>query len=561
MLESTILPKTKNSKFLFIYNFLIRMYKTPDIYHQPSVIEELNCILKADGIVDILEWTFMYDAQSRKDGLPYNTTLFEKIWGCSYANWKIRLYTPEEIAHTVWEKLQNWITTLDKIKEHLDTSNPDRLTLESEGIDYVIASLRTAQYCLPIELEKSMNIPILTDKERNEIVWMVDKGQEILYWGKVSENPEEIRMSLELLCQEYQEWNSYLTNEQKTQFLELYNRLAQRAQEFSTDTRKIDIPNPLMFHQEQSKEHPLTKQILEKAGEIQISKEDYMLLWQLYIDSMDMRQQVREDPQASSIFDWPNSLDVPTGEKYETKNLREVLMLMVHEIGAHYSNQAIHENAGFQVRWARNIMKEEGLAILMEWIFEGKKIQDMKQAWYSYPYILAGELLAKEDRQNLVELRIRMDKDVQWKHGDTNHQRDLRIMRWYSLDWPWAQRKDSSYGRWALQIVQAIREGKASILDFFQGKFSIEDILSWRVQKVVKPENRVFPLLFPDMILFMFGQWREDFTHEHFMVYMREKYQGDIPDEYLDNIQVIKSFSKLKTFVTMTRLLRRYNKK
>ena len=72
------------------------------------------------------------------------------------------------------------------------------------------------------------------------------------------------------------------------------------------------------------------------------------------------------------------------------------------------------------------------MAIVLEHLFEGRKLVDIKGAGYSFPYILAGELLSKDERQDLVDLRLKMDGGS----GDEEHRRDLRVMRGYPLDGP-----------------------------------------------------------------------------------------------------------------------------
>lgn len=71
--------------------------------------------------------------------------------------------------------------------------------------------------------------------------------------------------------------------------------------------------------------------------------------------------------------------------------------------------------------------KEEGLAILGEWLLQGFKVRDLKRASLHYPYMLAGELLSKQERQEFTELHMRMG--AKGKSGDTNFGRDLRTMR------------------------------------------------------------------------------------------------------------------------------------
>lgn len=39
----------------------------------------LEQLMEKPEVSQVLEWTFFYDAQSKEDGTPYNTTFFESI--------------------------------------------------------------------------------------------------------------------------------------------------------------------------------------------------------------------------------------------------------------------------------------------------------------------------------------------------------------------------------------------------------------------------------------------------------------------------------------------------
>lgn len=70
-----------------------------------------------------------------------------------------------------------------------------------------------------------------------------------------------------------------------------------------------------------------------------------MELWQIFIRSMGLPQNVEENPTVGSIYDAPNHLYVPTNSAYAQKTLKDVLLLMIHEISSHGVNQKISENA------------------------------------------------------------------------------------------------------------------------------------------------------------------------------------------------------------------------
>ena len=177
----------------------------------------------------------------------------------------------------------------------------------------------------------------------------VELGQTKLYGEKISENREESIMSLELLCQEFSETGENLTIEQKERFLEIYDRLAHKTEERweQSDFRAPDIRN---FQKKVVPEHNFTKEVFHKMKGIKIPKKIYMQLWQDYIDAMGLHQKVISNPNASSLYDGPNTLEVPDSKSYQEIEFTEVLSLMIHEIGAHYANQATSERNSFQIR-------------------------------------------------------------------------------------------------------------------------------------------------------------------------------------------------------------------
>ncbi|EKD44274.1 MAG: hypothetical protein ACD_71C00189G0003 [uncultured bacterium (gcode 4)] len=517
--------------------------------------EKLSLFMKQPGISEVLEWTFMYDKQSILDKTPYNTTFFDVIGGISYQEWKEQKITSEQLILGVNSKFTVWIHELEEIKNTLSTkeTTSEKTILEYEGINFIIVWIQAARSATIIELEKSSKTPILTPHERQRFCWEVESGQEKLYGSKISENMEESIMSLDLLCREFSENGENLTWEQQKRFLDIYDNLKKKVEECWTGTN-LETPDIHNFHKKPIPQHNFTKEVLEKIKNIKIPREIYMRLWQGYIDAMGLHQKVVSNPNASSIYDGPITLEVPDSSWYDNISLKRVLELMVHEIWAHYANQAISKQNDFSIRWAKNIEKEEGLAIVLEYLLEGKKLIDIKWPGYAFPYILAGEYLSKDERQDLVDLRLKMDGDK----GDEGHRRDLRVMRGYPLDGPWSQRKDASYGRGVNKIVDLVTNGKCSLTDFYKGKFSIDDIASWRLDALISKEKIVFPLLFPEMLLFMAGVGRQEFTHERFMTYMQEKYAGDISEDDLNNIEVIKEFSKIKIFITMWRDIENY---
>ena len=73
-------------------------------------------------------------------------------------------------------------------------------------------------------------------------------------------------------------------------------------------------------------------------------------MWDAYLSVNEYNQRVKQVDDATSIYDGPHFLEVPKSKNYDTKSIMEALILMAHEIGAHYANQDISEKAGFKIR-------------------------------------------------------------------------------------------------------------------------------------------------------------------------------------------------------------------
>ena len=121
---------------------------------------------------------------------------------------------------------------------------------------------------------------------------------------------EESLMSLELLCKEFSENGERLTQEQQKRFLDIYDILARKTGE-RWKGANLKIPDIHNFQKKIMPQHDFTKKALEKIKDVKIPKDTYMRLWQGYIDAMGLHQKVISNPNASSIYDGPHTLEVP----------------------------------------------------------------------------------------------------------------------------------------------------------------------------------------------------------------------------------------------------------
>ena len=195
-----------------------------------NIQERLSNFMKLPWVSELLEWTFLYDQQSKIDQLPYNTTFFQKIGKCTYEQWKSGEVSKDILLKRTIASFNSLIYILREILEDLwkNEENITKTTLEKEWIEYMIIWIETGKAAIPIELEKASHQSILWDDERKELTKQVEQGQSRLYGPKISENLEEVLGSFELLCTEYNNGNQYLTDSQKVRFTKIYTSLVEK---------------------------------------------------------------------------------------------------------------------------------------------------------------------------------------------------------------------------------------------------------------------------------------------------------------------------------------------
>ncbi len=513
-------------------------------------------------INDLLEWTFLYDWASKKEWRPYNKTYFEDIWGVSYKDFKENkigsIFLIENktksivLIETVQKKLKWYIEELRLIQEELrewDNNNPNKTQIEIEWIESMITSIETAIPTGPFELEKAWGDIWLSKQERNDNIKEIEKWQEKLYWPKVSEVPEETSLTLNLICKEFTKNKKHLNEKERNEYVGFYKKLIAELKEWGY---KEDIPDIENYLYKEPERDSFTKNILERFKNIEIPREDFMQILQLYIDAHGLWIKVVLDPNVSSIYDSQNELLIPENKSTETYRLDQTLFLKIHEVWTHYINQKITQNAWIQVRWAWNVEKDEWEAKINEGTFKWFKLEDLNVVSTSFPTSLMWEFLSEKDLQRFIDLRIKLNS-VGWKKTwDIDKNRFLRCKRWLPFWYKWTQRKDLLYGRGQRKIVKALLDWKISIIDLYKWKFSLEDIESWKLEGVIKDEDIIFPIFFPDMLLFLMSN--KKFTHKNFVNYLSKKYKWIIPEEYFEKIGIIKLSIKAK-FIEIMELL------
>lgn len=101
-----------------------------------------------------------------------------------------------------------------------------------------------------------------------------------------------------------------------------------------------------------------TRNDLKNLSKIKISQADYVKIFELVLEILDLPQRIDVSEKYSSIFDGADRLGIPKNQDYENLSLARILELIRHEFG-HYINQKNSEIFLHGVRGAKNVEKEE----------------------------------------------------------------------------------------------------------------------------------------------------------------------------------------------------------
>jgi len=522
-----------------------------------SSTEKHPCIEKLWALVSkknnpwidaILEVTYWY--KDFGNGKRYNTSLFHEYAWVEYSE-NIDF---DKLRAIFISKAERDITKFqDLAQEIIDTDNTElskywigesekKVLLET--IEHNVCLLQLAINGIDFELEKAWYNHGLDDKEIADKISENERLERIVFWWNILENKKESEFAFEYLMKWFKE---HFSKPQEEQQKRVDDKLASRVLD-ETEKWRLEWyikkiweavvwkwysiePKNIVEHK-----NP-TRDFFKKFSHVRIPREVFQKFFQWTIDLQWMRQTV-EVTQKGSIYDGPTKLEIPDNENFETLDFERVCWLLVHEISAHYVNQANHEAWAYgDVRLSGNIEKEEWLAMLSE-----KLVKWLPVSWAdvmnpSFVMVLASEIFSGEKLKDFIDLY--MDISERKSSPDANLARRKRN---YPDDYVWVQHKDVAYVRGLMRVTDYLD------VDNEDSWWNIEDLFVWKVwmQSILDgdfkydEEKMLFPILNVEVMLFyiMDSLWdNKGLTHKKFITYMEEKYKWIVSKASLDKLK------------------------
>ena len=508
-----------------------------------TIFDEENWVKK--DLWKIAEVTYSYDSDTK-----VNTTLFEKAWWLDLELYKksnkqtrekLLLEAKEELLISLNEKKAIIEKALSEVKEVVIENS-----FETDIIEIFINSLEEKEsfinYCiksLPFEIEKTWINLWLSKEEEKAIEEEIEVYDKILFWWKIKDNPEEVKLSYEYILEKYNFKKNILTSEEQKRF-EWYLNLI-----IKWENNKSYLPE---WYKYISKKRP--KQINWDFLNIQIPRKDYMLWFNILVEAHEKLEHIVEtNDSAKSISDWPNWVQFPIWEKFEYMNILRFSKLSNHEIETHNVTDYNWKQIISNMRWAKSTEKDEWVAMLMEQLFmywEELYKDDIDINWKKIRIIdinkiqinsyftktLMWELLDNEKLVDFLELSEKIDPDV-----ISAQDRYERLKRSNKL---WVQHKDTTYTRWLLKAIEEINK---YIKSSWKEGISPEDLFLWKIsfketkklknikearEKSGEKINIIKPLFISDAVYFILNEklkgeeW--NITWWKFLKYLKNKY-------------------------------------
>lgn len=453
-------------------------------------------IWKAKEIWQIAEVTYSYKFDESLDtneirykqienAIFFNSTLLTSIWWIKYEEWiekneETRLNELEtawiEIKNILTNKItliKNTILELNNIENESNINktifNTQKEINEKEIFELkkeiFIGSLKNnkllleqALVWLPFELEKAWLKHNLSEEEVNKKIKQLDDFDDKLFSWKIDKKDNNIE---KISCYQYLR-TKYEKNNTKDKNLLKY-------------LKKIEelLPEWYIY-----KKYNEPEKITEKEINTKNNINEYVNIFNQYLSWTNIDYKVEIDSSVWSITDTPKSLKIPVTNKTKKLDLEMIIRLIAHEFTSHTKNLINWNILLWNFRWARNIEKEEWLAMLSESLFLYWKNfykQDVNWKFFidkdkinisSYhPKTLLAEILSWED---LLDFLVRYEKIE--LDNTTPLRRFLRLKRLRPLDKAWCQHKDTTYIRWQFKVA-----------DYINAQNNPENLYLWKV--------------------------------------------------------------------------------
>ena len=453
----------------------------------------------------IIEVTYSY--REIWESLYLNETLFEEYLWLKYPTYSIK-YLWRRYKY----KIQVQVVLIDDILKKtsklqvLSRSESIRRGIFVEALEYVKNILEISVLWIEFEMQKAWIQNKLTPIKIRKKISQIEKKEKLAFGQKVIESAEEFSFCYNFVTRNHEKKKKCLSKlDQK-----IMKKCLKIIKKISHSTL-IDTPQ---IQKKYLKWSFLKKKILKK---------DYRKVFDSVCELYWLPQRTKIT-NAGSIYDGDNFLEIPRWKAFASFTIERLLKLLTHEIESHYINAYNGRLLIWSFRWAKNLPKEEGLAMFMEKIFLGFDYDNIDNIAEWFFTIMAWECLCGDDFYEFMRI---IGKEYKCKKNYVNSIR--RAKRNYLYEYEGVQHKDVVYFRGLSDTVKYLKWG-GKFSKLFLGKIWFHDIdnIYGIYTAYENKENLVFPIFISDLIYYYFTNLEKDkkfeFHTPEYYLYLKKKY-------------------------------------
>ena len=453
----------------------------------------------------IIEVTYSY--RETEDWFLLNETLFEEYLWSSH-KWKDIWTLWRKCKYNLWVQIiliSDIIKKTRKLKT-LSRSRKLRRDIFIEALEYVQTIITITIEWIDFEMEKAGYFQKTTKAKIKAKIKRIEKLEKRAFWSKVMDDEGE-----------FSRWYNFIKNKIETSKQKLSTKDYRAAKRYLKQMK--DSVKHTILETSEIKKKKIKWEFLRKN----ISRKDYRLIFDTVCEFYNLPQRTKLT-SAWSIYDGDKFLEIPRGKDYLYITTEKLLKLLTHEIESHYINAFNGKILLWNFRWARNLPKEEWLAIFMERIFTWYNYDNMLHTSWRLLTIMSWEMLEWKDFKNFLQI---MDSMNSVQKDYTNAV--LRSKRNYSLSYPWAQHKDVVYFRWLTDMINYLKSGW-EFRKLFLGKVGFHDLehMSDIYDRYETKSDVVFPIFISDIIYYYLSEIQKDaifvFNSQKYYLYLKKKY-------------------------------------
>lgn len=383
-----------------------------------------------------------------KDWTNFNITIF----------WDDVREIQQEDIDIYNNKLEESLIKLKKLKSKINSN--DQLT--SSIKKYLLNTINN--YWLQfILMKKSVYIEAekagykIDQNMKKTYVNQINKLQDIVYWPQIKESESETESILQYLHKKYEENENKLNEDQKDEILGLFEK-------YNLNPNSQEESNNIKNH--------LLSDKISQSDFVPIFEKIMKIVW---IDGWKVK--ISADKKFFTVS-WKDLL-VP--ESITEESILRILELIDHELMTHMVRWVNNSLVFKELTTSWNTKSEEWMAIMSEKLItqnlESIKVEPTIHHITIFLWEVSND--SKQLKKLMEAYFILIWNKTQEEAVLLSEDRIKRVKRFYPLDMPWANRKDTSYTRGLIDIVETLQkmndeEKQSHMKDFYFWKLSKE---------------------------------------------------------------------------------------